>query len=86
MRNLRRVDVELGVGKIPDSLRRVMTNIASVGNPFGEAREKRGDWAERLAVKPFTEGTELLYFCGCFPAYDARARKDLSLPRRVPLH
>jgi len=75
MRNLRRVEVELGVGKIPDSLRRAMTNIASVGNPFGEAREKRGDWAECLAVKPFTEGMELLYFSGCFPAYDARARK-----------
>jgi Fe-S oxidoreductase len=75
MRNLRRVEVELGVGKIPDSLRRAMTNIASVGNPFGEAREKRGDWAERLAVKPFTTGMELLYFPGCFPAYDARARK-----------
>ncbi|GAH06995.1 unnamed protein product, partial [marine sediment metagenome] len=66
---------ELGVGKIPDSLRRAMTNIASVGNPFGEAREKRGDWAERLPVKPFAEGMELLYFSGCFPAYDARARK-----------
>jgi len=75
MKNLRRVEVELGVGKIPDSLRRAMTNIASVGNPFGEAREKRGDWAERLAVRPFTKGMDLLYFSGCFPAYDPRAKK-----------
>jgi Fe-S oxidoreductase len=75
MSNLRRVEVELGVGKIPDSLRRAMTTITSVGNPFGEAREGRADWAERLAVKPFTKGMELLYFPGCFPAYDARARK-----------
>lgn len=75
MRNLRRVEVELGVGKIPDSLRRAMTNIASVGNPFGEAVEKRLDWAEPLPVKLFDKGTELLYFPGCFPAYDARARR-----------
>jgi len=75
MRNLRRVEVELGVGKIPDSLRRAMTNIASVGNPFGETSENRGDWAEHLPVKPFAKGTELLYFPGCFLAYDARARK-----------
>jgi len=75
MRSLRRVEIELGAGKIPDSLRRAMTSLASAGNPFGEGREKRGDWAERLAVKPFTKDMELLYFPGCFPAYDARARK-----------
>ena len=75
MRDLRRVEVGMGVGKIPDSLRRVMTNIASVGNPFGEPQAKRVDWAYSMNVRTFVEGMELLYFPGCFPAYDPRARK-----------
>lgn len=75
MTSLRRLEIELGVGRIPDSLRRAMTSIAGTGNPFGEPREKRGDWAGHLPVKPFTTGMELLYFPGCFPAYDARAMK-----------
>ena len=75
MRDLRRVEVGMGVGKIPDSLRRVMTNIASVGNPFGEPQAKRADWAYSMNVRAFVKGMELLYFPGCFPAYDPRARK-----------
>jgi Fe-S oxidoreductase len=75
MRDLRRIEVGLGVGKIPDSLQRVMTNIASVGNPFGEPRTKRTDWADSVNVRTFVKGMELLYFPGCFPAYDPRARK-----------
>jgi Fe-S oxidoreductase len=65
----------MGIGKIPDSLRRAMTNIASVGNPFGEPQEKRADWSDSLDVRTFTKGMELLYFPGCFPAYDLRAMK-----------
>jgi Fe-S oxidoreductase len=75
MEDLRRVEVSLGVGKIPDSLGRALTNIAGVGNPFGEPAEKRADWTHSLDIKTFTKGTELLYFPGCFPAYDPRARK-----------
>ena len=75
MRALRRVETELGVGNIPDSLRRAVKNIAILGNPFGEPQEKRADWAKHLNVKPFTKGVELLYFPGCFPAYDPRAKK-----------
>ncbi|MFW6150784.1 MAG: (Fe-S)-binding protein [Chloroflexota bacterium] len=83
MKSLRRVGVELGAGKVPDSLRRAMTSITAVGNPFGEAREKRAEWAENLAVKPFARGMELLYFPGCFPAYDARARKVARAIARI---
>jgi Fe-S oxidoreductase len=75
MRNLRRVEIGMGVGKIPDSLRRAMTNIASVGNPFAEPQEKRVDWSDSLGVRTFAKGMELLYFPGCFPAYDPRAMK-----------
>ncbi|MBA7696248.1 Lactate utilization protein A [subsurface metagenome] len=76
MRDLRRVEIGLGVGKVPDSLQRAMTNLAAVGNPFGEPQAKRADWITNpLNVGTFTKDTDLLYFPGCFPAYDSRARK-----------
>jgi Fe-S oxidoreductase len=70
MRALRRVIAEVGVGKVPDSLRVTLKNISGVGNPLGEAPEKRADWARDLGVKTFTEGTEILYFPCCVPSYD----------------
>ena len=49
--------------------------------PFGEERAKRADWAEGLAVKPFTEGMEILYFPGCYLSYDPRAEEGGRAPR-----
>ena len=72
MRALRRVIVELGVGKVPDSLRITLKNIAGVGNPLGEEPEKRADWAKGLDLKTHTKGTEILYFPCCIPAYDTK--------------
>lgn len=72
IRALRRTIVGLGVGKVPDSLRLTVKSISGVGNPLGEAQEKRADWAEDLGVKAFTKGTELLYFPCCVPCYDPR--------------
>jgi Fe-S oxidoreductase len=70
MRAMRRAIVSLGVGVVPDALRISAKNIAGVGNPLGEAPEKRTDWAKDLGVKKFTSGTEILYFPCCIPAYD----------------
>ena len=70
MRALRRAVVGLSVGKVPDSLRIAVKSISGVGNPLGEVQEKRADWAKDIAVKTFTEGTELLYFPCCVPCYD----------------
>jgi len=75
MRALRRVVVGLGVAKVPDSLRISVKSIGTVGNPLGEAQEKRADWAKGLEIKQFTEGTELLYFPCCIPAYDPKVRR-----------
>jgi Fe-S oxidoreductase len=61
-----------------DSVRAVRTvggNLASEGNPLGEERAKRGAWASGLAVKPFAEGMEVLYFVGCYYSYDPRMQK-----------
>ncbi|UCG82668.1 MAG: (Fe-S)-binding protein [Dehalococcoidia bacterium] len=74
-RALRKVISEVGAAKVPDSLRLSVKNIATVGNPQGEAEEKRGEWAEALGVKPFTPETEVIYFSCCVPAFDAKIRR-----------
>jgi Fe-S oxidoreductase len=50
-------------------------SLATDGNPLGEERETRDAWAEGLSVKPFAEGMEVLFFVGCYYAYDPRLRK-----------
>ncbi|MCX8022966.1 MAG: (Fe-S)-binding protein [Syntrophorhabdaceae bacterium] len=56
-------------------IRTVSTGLTSQGNPFNEDRKTRADWAEGLSVKQFTEGTEFLYFPGCYLCYDPRLKK-----------
>jgi len=68
--SFRRAIVELGIGGVPDSIRITSKNISGVGNPQGEDREKRTDWAKGLDVKAHTTGTEILYFPCCYNSYD----------------
>ncbi len=75
MRALRRAIVDVGVGRIPDSLRITGKNLSGVGNPLGESAEKRTDWAKDLDVKTFSPGTELLYLACCYQSYDPRCRR-----------
>ena len=67
-----------GYGVFPASVKPVRTvsaGLAAQGNPFGEERKNRADWAEGLSVKTFTEGMEVLYFPGCYLSYDSRLKK-----------
>jgi Fe-S oxidoreductase len=69
----RRIATEYDV--FPDAVRPIRAVTASLmgeGNPVGEVREKRADWAEGLSVKTFTEGMDILYFPGCYLSYDPR--------------
>ena len=75
MRAMRKTVVEFGVGKLPDSLRIAIKNISAAGNPSGEPAENRADWAKDLNVKPYTRGTEILYFSCCIPAYDPQVKR-----------
>jgi Fe-S oxidoreductase len=50
-------------------------SLGTDGNPLGEDRSKRADWAEGLPVKPFTENTEVLFFGCCYLSYDPRMKK-----------
>jgi Fe-S oxidoreductase len=73
---LRRIATEYGV--FPENVRPVRAvsgNLNSVGNPLGEERETRGDWAKDASVRPFSEEMEVLYFTGCYLSYDRRLRK-----------
>jgi Fe-S oxidoreductase len=73
---LRRIANEYGV--FPSSVKPVRTANASLigeGNPLGEERKNRANWAEGLSVNPFTEGMDLLYFPGCYLSYDPRLKK-----------
>jgi Fe-S oxidoreductase len=72
-RSFRRIAAEYGITPAP--VHTVSVSLGAEGNPLVEERAKRGDWAKDLSVKTFTEGTELLYFAGCYPSYDSRLKK-----------
>ncbi|MGQ9824685.1 MAG: (Fe-S)-binding protein [Desulfotomaculales bacterium] len=72
----RRIATKYGVFPAPvRPLRAVNAGLSAEGNPFGEERARRAGWAAGLPVKTFTEGTEMLYFPGCYPCYDPRLKK-----------
>jgi Fe-S oxidoreductase len=50
-------------------------SLIGEGNPLGEDRKNRGDWAKGQSVKTFDEEMEILYFPGCYPSFDPRAKK-----------
>lgn len=75
MKSFRKIIAEMGVAKVPDSLRLSIKNIQGLGNPQGEPEEKRSNWAEAAGVKAFTPETEYLYFSCCVPAFDGKIRR-----------
>ncbi len=73
---LRRIATEYGV--FPHSVQPIKSirgSLVGSGNPLNEERSKRADWARDLDVKPFAEGTEILYFPDCYCCYDPRMKK-----------
>ena len=72
MRAMRAMSAE--VGATPETLKAVLGSCDSDGNPWGEPRGKRMDWAKGLDVPSFTEDTEYLLFVCCTSCYDARSR------------
>ncbi len=62
-------------GFLPAPIHTVSASLGAEGNPLGQARKNRADWAEGLSVKTFTEGMEVLYFPGCYLSYDPRLKK-----------
>ena len=71
--SLRRIASEAGIS--PASLHTIAVSLGAEGNPLGEERAKRADWAEGLSVKAFTDGTATLYFPCCYLSYEPRLGK-----------
>jgi Fe-S oxidoreductase len=82
--SLRRIATEYGVfPKSVTPIRTVRGSLVGEGNPIGEERKKRADWAEGLSVKTFTEGMEILYFPGCYLCYDPRLKKAATATANI---
>lgn len=61
-------------GSYPEVLKSTVRKIHDVGNPLGEPREKRSDWARELGVPTFTPEMDFLYFSCCLSSYDPRIK------------
>ncbi len=82
-RAIRRILVDYG--SYPEELKGTVSRLHNTGNPLGEAREKRADWAKELNVPKFTSDMEFLYFPCCIPAYDSRAQEIARATAKVLL-
>ncbi len=81
---LRRIATEYQVFPTPvKPVRTASASLVGEGNPLGEERKKRANWAEGLSVKTFTEGMEVLYFPGCYLSYDPRLKKVARATARI---
>jgi Fe-S oxidoreductase len=64
-------------GNIPAAAKDALEATLKQGNPYGQIRSQRADWAADLAIKDFSRGdkAEVLYFVGCAPSYDPRVQQ-----------
>ncbi len=53
--------------KAPQEFGKLLKNISKFGNPFGEPREKRGDWLP--SGIELSDNPEILYWAGCAASY-----------------
>jgi Fe-S oxidoreductase/nitrate reductase gamma subunit len=67
----------LEAGRIPDTVTQALRNTERQGNPWGQPRHKRADWAEGLDVPIMADvgEAEVLYWVGCAGSYDPRNQK-----------
>jgi len=59
---------------VPPKIRDFLENVDREGNPYGEPREKRGDWSKDTEIKRYEKGDEFLYHVGCVGSYDTRSQ------------
>jgi len=61
-------------GRVPSAVKRFLENVDLYGNPYGESRTRRGEWADGTGVEKY-HGQEYLLYVGCTGSYDTRAQK-----------
>ncbi len=64
-------------GNVPDLLANAMTQAERAGNPWGNPRGSRMDWAQGLAVPLMAQKkkADVLYWVGCAGSYDPEGQK-----------
>ncbi len=63
--------------KFPPEAQTLFQNLERQGNPWGQARQLRAEWAASLGVKTVDEApdAEVVYWAGCAAVYDPRNRQ-----------
>ena len=56
-------------GRIPPEVRDYFKAVSVNGNPYKQPQEERGQWADGLGLKEFTD-QEYLFYVGCVGSYD----------------
>jgi Fe-S oxidoreductase len=74
VRSLREEAVEKGL--VIQKVSEFLENVFLHGNPYGEPREKRGDWVNGTALGQYKKGDDYLYYVGCVGSYDAESQKS----------
>jgi Fe-S oxidoreductase len=72
-------------GDIPDLLATAMTQAERAGDPWGNQRGTRLDWAKGLNVPVMSEKrhADVLYWVGCAGAYDLESQKTTQAMVRI---
>ena len=92
-RGVEQIDVGIAIRRVASeyevfagaakTLPAVGASLVNHGNPMGEERSTRSDWADGLAIKPFSEGMEILYFVGCYYSHDPRNMKVAKATAKI---
>jgi Fe-S oxidoreductase len=72
-------------GEFPGELQTAFRGLESSGNPWSFPADERGKWADGLDIKTIEEHpeAEYLFWVGCAPAYDERAKKVTRATARL---
>lgn len=60
---------------VPPEVRDFLENTHKYGNPWKEAKEKRGEWTEGTKIRQYESDDDLLYYIGCVGSYDLRGNE-----------
>jgi Fe-S oxidoreductase len=60
---------------VPPELKVAVGRVQSYGNPLGEPKEKRTDWATGLGIGNFDGTQEYAFYSCCMTSYDERLKK-----------
>ena len=69
-------------GLVPSAVKEFLENVERHGNPYGNARARRGEWTQGSEMEQY-QGQEFLYYVGCVGSYDTRAQETARTLGRV---